>query len=99
MNEQISINDLIDQPGQVVPDDKIGELIAFGDLWRYVSQKIVMELHREKVTPVLVEILSAGTGGAVIDHGGKIKGLDEGHIEFTAMQAHGDVFRQFKGGR
>ena len=97
MKEQISFGDLYDAPGSVIASDQVGEIIPFDDVWRFVSQKIVMQFNRDKVIPVIVKVTSAGSEGAVIEHGGKIRGLEDGRIAYADMQKNGDDFRRFKG--
>ena len=97
MCEQMTFDDLIEAPGQFLPEDKAGDVINYDDVWRYISQKVVLQLARGSL--VLVEIKNAGTEGAVINHGGKLEGLDEDNrITYADMKRDGDVFRIYKRG-
>lgn len=99
MCEQMTFDDLIEAPGQFLQEDKAGDVINFDDVWRYISQKVVLHLARTTNPFVLVEIKNAGTEGAVINHGGKVGGLDEDNrITYADMKRDGDVFRIYKRG-
>lgn len=99
MCEQMSFDDLIEAPGQYLSADQVGDVIDYDEMWRYISQKVVLNIDRVTNPFVLVEIKNAGTEGAVINHGGKVGGLDEDNrITYADMKRDGDVFRIYKRG-
>ena len=99
MCEQLTFDDLIEKAGTYLAAEQVGDEIAFDDMWRYVSQKVVLHIDRVTNPYVLVVVKNAGTEGAVIDHGGKIAGLDEDNrITYKDMKQYGDTFRVYKRG-
>ena len=99
MCEQLTFDDLIEAPGQYLSADQVGDVINYDEMWRYISQKVVLNIDRVTNPFVLVEIKNAGTEGAVINHGGKVGGLDEDNrITYADMKRDGDVFRIYKRG-